>query len=64
MNLLDRISRLIRANLNDLLRRAEDPEKIIEQAVLDMKEALKGPGSRWRPPWPRLSAWSGRWKAT
>jgi phage shock protein A len=41
MNLLDRISRLIRANLNDLLRRAEDPEKIIEQALLDMKEALK-----------------------
>jgi len=41
MNLLDRIRRLIRANLNDLLRRAEDPEKIIEQAVLDMKEALK-----------------------
>jgi phage shock protein A len=41
MNLLDRISRLIRANLNDLLRRAEDPEKIIEQALLDMKKALK-----------------------
>ncbi|WP_018110803.1 PspA/IM30 family protein [Thermus igniterrae] len=41
MNLLDRIGRLIRANLNDLLRRAEDPEKLIEQALLDMKEALK-----------------------
>ncbi|MGC8968187.1 MAG: PspA/IM30 family protein [Thermus sp.] len=41
MNLLDRLSRLIRANLNDLLRRAEDPEKIIEQALLDMKEALR-----------------------
>ncbi len=41
MNLLDRIGRLIRANLNDLLRRAEDPEKIIEQALWDMKEALK-----------------------
>jgi len=41
MNLLDRIGRLIRANLNDLLRRAEDPEKIIEQALLDMKGALK-----------------------
>jgi len=41
MNLLDRISRLIRANLNELLRRAEDPEKIIEQALLDMKGALK-----------------------
>lgn len=41
MNLLDRIGRLIRANLNDLLRRAEDPEKIIEQALMDMKEALR-----------------------
>ncbi|MEN2982660.1 MAG: PspA/IM30 family protein [Thermus sp.] len=41
MNLLDRIGRLIRANLNDLLRRAEDPEKILEQALWDMKEALK-----------------------
>ncbi|GAA5333988.1 MULTISPECIES: PspA/IM30 family protein [Thermus] len=41
MNLLDRLGRLIRANLNELLRRAEDPEKILEQALLDMKEALK-----------------------
>ncbi|GAA6755209.1 phage-shock protein [Thermus sp. 2.9] len=41
MTLLDRIGRLIRANLNELLRRAEDPEKILEQALLDMKEALK-----------------------
>jgi len=41
MNLLDRMGRLIRANLNELLRRAEDPEKIMEQALLDMKEALK-----------------------
>lgn len=41
MNLLDRISRLIRANLNNLLRQAEDPEKIIEQALMDMKGALK-----------------------
>ncbi|WP_135257269.1 PspA/IM30 family protein [Thermus caldilimi] len=41
MTLLDRLSRLIRANLNDLLRRAEDPEKIINQALEDMKEALR-----------------------
>ncbi|WP_105316744.1 PspA/IM30 family protein [Thermus tenuipuniceus] len=41
MTLLDRLSRLIRANLSDLLRRAEDPEKIINQALEDMKEALK-----------------------
>lgn len=41
MILLDRLSRLIRANLSDLLRRAEDPEKIINQALEDMKEALR-----------------------
>ncbi|MEJ5337910.1 MAG: PspA/IM30 family protein [Thermus sp.] len=41
MTLLDRIGRLIRANLHDLLRRAEDPEKIIEEALREMKEALK-----------------------
>ncbi|MFN4071509.1 MAG: PspA/IM30 family protein [Thermus caldifontis] len=41
MTLLDRLSRLIRANLSDLLRRAEDPEKIINQALEDMKGALR-----------------------
>ncbi|WP_038055072.1 PspA/IM30 family protein [Thermus amyloliquefaciens] len=41
MTLLDRLSRLIRANLSDLLRRAEDPEKIIQQALEDMREALR-----------------------
>ena len=41
MTLWDRLSRLVRANLNDLLRRAEDPEKIIEQALLDMTQALR-----------------------
>jgi phage shock protein A len=41
MSILDRLSRLIRANLNDLIKRAEDPEKIIEQAVEDMRAALR-----------------------
>ncbi|AEB12771.1 PspA/IM30 family protein [Marinithermus hydrothermalis] len=41
MGVLDRLSRLIRANLNDLLRRAEDPEKILNQALEDMRQALK-----------------------
>jgi phage shock protein A len=39
MSILDRISRLIRANVNDLLNKAEDPEKIINQALEDMREA-------------------------
>ncbi len=41
MNLFDRVGRLIRANLNDLLRRAEDPEKVLRQALLDMKAAYR-----------------------
>ncbi|MGQ9510532.1 MAG: PspA/IM30 family protein [Thermaceae bacterium] len=41
MGILDRLSRLIRANLNELLKRAEDPEKIINQALEDMRQALR-----------------------
>jgi phage shock protein A len=40
MGLFDRISRVARANLNDLVSKAEDPEKILEQAVIDMQEDL------------------------
>ena len=36
MGLLERVSTLIRANLNDLVDRAEDPEKLIKQVILDM----------------------------
>jgi phage shock protein A len=40
MGLFDRIWRLVRANLNSLISQAEDPEKILEQTVLDMQEDL------------------------
>jgi phage shock protein A len=40
MALLDRVSTLIRANLNDLVDRAEDPEKMIKQVILDMQNQL------------------------
>jgi phage shock protein A len=40
MGLLDRILRVIRANLNDLVSKAEDPEKILEQVVLEMQDEL------------------------
>lgn len=40
MGLFDRIMRVIRANLNSLVSQAEDPEKILEQTVLDMQEDL------------------------
>lgn len=40
MGLLDRISRVIRANLNSLISQAEDPEKILEQTVLDLQDEM------------------------
>lgn len=40
MGLFDRLWRVIRANINSLVGAAEDPEKILEQAVMDMQEDL------------------------
>jgi phage shock protein A len=37
MALLERVATLIRANLNDLVDRAENPEKMIKQVILDMQ---------------------------
>ncbi|MCG6138610.1 MAG: PspA/IM30 family protein [Nostoc sp. LLA-1] len=40
MGLFDRIRRVVGANLNDLVNKAEDPEKMLEQAILEMQEDL------------------------
>ena len=40
MALLERVATLIRANLNDLVDQAEDPEKMIKQVILDMQNQL------------------------
>ena len=40
MGLLDRLSRLIRANLNAFVNEVEDPIKILDQSVADMQEDL------------------------
>ena len=37
MGLFDRLSSLIKANLNDAISKAEDPEKLLEQSILDMR---------------------------
>lgn len=37
MGLLERVGTLIRANLNDMIDRAEDPEKMIKQVIMDME---------------------------
>lgn len=40
MSLLERVSTLLRANLNDLVEKAEDPERLLKQLVLDMENQL------------------------
>ena len=40
MALLERVGTLLRANVNDLIEKAEDPEKIAKQLVLDMENQL------------------------
>lgn len=40
MALLERVSSLIRANLNDLIDKAEDPQKMLKQVTLDMQNQL------------------------
>jgi len=40
MGLLDRLSSLLKSNINDLISKAEDPEKMLNQILVDMKTQL------------------------
>ena len=40
MALLERVTTLLRANVTDLLKKAEDPEKLAHQLILDMENQL------------------------
>ena len=40
MGIFDRISSIFKANVNQLLSKAEDPEKMLDQIVLEMNEQL------------------------
>ncbi len=40
MGVIDRVSRLVRANVNDLLDQAEDPEMMIDQIMRDMESNI------------------------
>lgn len=41
MSIFQRITNLLRANINDVLDRAEDPEKMIKQMIMDMEEGVR-----------------------
>lgn len=40
MGILQKLSTLLRSNINDLIARAENPEKMLNQIILDMREQL------------------------
>src|SRR6266700_7165965 len=40
MGLFDRLTTLLRSNINDLISRAEDPEKMLNQILVDMRSQL------------------------
>jgi len=41
MKLFSRLADLLKANINDLIDRAEDPEKMVKQIIIDMEEQLQ-----------------------
>jgi len=40
MSIFTRLSDLLKANINDLIDRAEDPEKMVKQIIVDMQKEL------------------------
>ena len=41
MGVIDRLSRLVRANVNDMIDKAEDPEKMLDQILRDMQNNIQ-----------------------
>lgn len=41
MAIFERISDLVRANVNDLIDKAEDPEKMVKQIIIDMESQIR-----------------------
>jgi phage shock protein A len=46
MGIMDRLSRLLRANVNDMLDQAEDPEKMLDQMLRDMETNISAARSQ------------------
>lgn len=41
MSIFERMSDLVKANINSLLDKAEDPEKMVKQIIIDMEEQIR-----------------------
>ena len=40
MGIFQKLSTLLKSNINDLIARAENPEKMLNQIILDMRDQL------------------------
>ncbi len=40
MSIFSKLSTVIKSNINDLISRAENPEKMLNQIILDMRDQL------------------------
>ncbi len=40
MGVFDRFKRVVKSNINDLISKAEDPQKMLNQLIIDMNEQL------------------------
>ena len=41
MSIFERLGDLVKSNVNDLIDRAENPEKMVKQIIIDMEEQLR-----------------------
>lgn len=41
MSIFERVSDLVRSNINDLIDKAENPEKMVKQIIIDMEDQLR-----------------------
>ena len=47
MGIFDRFKRVVKSNLNQMISKAEDPEKMLNQLIVEMNEQLvETPNSR------------------
>ena len=41
MSIFERVSDIVKSNINSLLDRAEDPEKMVKQIIIEMEEQIR-----------------------
>lgn len=59
MGIFSRIGDVLKANINDMIDRAEDPEKMVKQIILDLQRKSARQHRRWARQWQASALQSG-----